>query len=250
MVIDMINIASFFDQFSLAEAKALTFPLLLFVVGVFIYTWFIFKFYPFLGKRDVFELNLQQYSESFIGGVKIFLSGIFYVLEYVFILPFFAFFWFGVVAVILAMLSKSNVESMLLIAMVLVGSIRMTAYHKEDLSKDLAKILPFALLGVFLVDVSFFSWQASLETLKQFPSQWKQMAYYLIFIVLLEILLRIVHGFAGLVKKAKSSNIAKPPTASAPTQQPRPPNIYMQRTQRNYMPRPQNRNNLKSYRQK
>lgn len=249
MVIDMINIASFFDQFSLAEAKALTFPLLLFVVGVFIYTWFIFKFYPFLGKRDVFELNLQQYSESFIGGVKIFLSGIFYVLEYVFILPFFAFFWFGVVAVILAMLSKSNVENMLLIAMVLVGSIRMTAYHKEDLSKDLAKILPFALLGVFLVDVSFFSWQASVETLKQFPSQWKQMVYYLMFIVLLEILLRIVYGFVVVVKKAKSSGI-NPQTISSSKPQPRPPNAYMQRTQRTYIPRPQNRDNLKSYRQK
>lgn len=236
MVIDLVNIASFFDQFSLAEAKALTFPLLLFVVGVFIYVWFIFKFYPFLSKRDIFELNLQQYSESFIGGVKIFLSGIFYVLEYVFILPFFAFFWFGVVAVILAMLSKSNVESMLLIAMVLVGSIRMTAYYKEDLSKDLAKILPFALLGVFLVNVSFFSWQASVETLKQFPSQWKQMMYYLIFIVLLEILLRIVYGLSSLHRKTKQITQAKP--LNAP----------MLKPINTYITRPQNRNNLKSLR--
>jgi hypothetical protein len=188
-------------NFSFAEAQQVTFPLLLFVVGIFIYAWFIFKFYRFLANRDVFELNLQQYSESFMGGIQVFLSGLFYVLEFFLILPFFAFFWFAVLALVLVFLSKSNMQSILLVAMALVGSVRVTAYYNEDLSRDLAKMLPFALLGIFLVDISFFSYQESLDLLFQFPNYWKYLVYYLAFIVLLELLLRILYGVAVLARR-------------------------------------------------
>lgn len=200
----MFNLTGLTNQgISLIEANSATFPLFLFIVGIFIYSLFIFRFYKFLAKRDVFELNLQDHSKSFLGFLGTLLNGIFYIIEYILILPFFAFFWFAVLALVLAMLSKSNVESILLVAMALVGSVRMTAYYNEELSKDLAKMLPFALLGIFLVDVSFFSFQSSLETLKQFPLHWKQMLYYLGFILVLETLLRIVYAITSIFKKEK-----------------------------------------------
>ena len=62
----------------------------------------------------------------------------------------------------------------------------------EDLSKDLAKMLPFALLGIFLIDIGFFSWSASWELIREIPGLWKTMVYYLGFIIALELLLRML----------------------------------------------------------
>jgi len=56
-------------------------------------------------------------------------------------------------------------------------------------------MLPFALLGVFLVDISYFSWQSSLELVRQVPNFWKEIIYYLVFLIALEFVLRITSFF-------------------------------------------------------
>jgi len=92
----------------------------------------------------------------------------------------------------LIFLSKSHpVGEILLIAMALVASVRVSAYYNEALSSDLAKMFPFALLAVFLVDMSLFSYGETFETLKQVPSMWKQLVYYLGFTITLEVVLAI-----------------------------------------------------------
>jgi hypothetical protein len=178
--------------FSIAEAQTTISPLFLFVLGIVLYAIFIFKFYLFISRRDIISLNLQRYSESFLGFLKSILNAIFYTVEYLIIFPILIFFWFTVFAIVLSVLSKAGIENILLISMALVGSIRVTTYYNEELSKDLSKMLPFALLGVFLVDISYFSFAGSMETIKMIPSMWKVMIYYLLFVVLLEFILRIM----------------------------------------------------------
>ena len=51
---------------------------------------------------------------------------------------------------------------------------------------------PFALLGVFLIDISYFSIRALMQALQQTSGQMDSVIYYLVFIVGLEFLLRIV----------------------------------------------------------
>ena len=85
--------------------------------------------------------------------------------------------------------------------MALVASIRVTAYYNEALSTDLAKMFPFALLAIFLVDMSFFSYQGSLITIKQFPLMWKQLIYYLGFTIALEFLLRILNPIFKIFRR-------------------------------------------------
>jgi len=55
-------------------------------------------------------------------------------------------------------------------------------------------MLPFALLGVFLVDSHYFAVTETIEMAKQIPQLWKNMVYYLAFTILLEFVLRIL-GF-------------------------------------------------------
>ena len=179
---------------SVSEAVSLTKPLLYFILGIVIYAIFIFKFYRFVARKDIFPINLQQYSNSFVGAIANFFKFIFYIIEYMIVFPFLAFFWFAVISLILILISKSHpVSQILLIAMALVASIRVTSYYNENLSQDLAKMFPFALLGVFLLDISTLSFQASFETLKSIPSMWKHIIYYFAFTVVLELVLRITH---------------------------------------------------------
>lgn len=166
-----------------------------YVVGMAIYAVFIFKFYRFVASRDMFELDFSSYAESRFKFVRIVLHFVFYVLRYLILFPFFAIFWFAVLTIILAFLSREQAfANVLLVALATVGTIRITSYYHEDLSRDLAKILPFAVLGIFLIDVSFFEIDESLDILKQADEHREEILYYLIALIALEFALRLAMG--------------------------------------------------------
>ena len=134
-MVDILNITS--NAFSFNEAVSTTKPLLFYVIGIVIYSIFIFKFYKFVARKDIFNLNLQKYSESFFGSIAKFLRLIFYIIEYILVFPIFTFFWFSVVSLILAALSRNHApQNILLIAMAIVASIRITAYYNVIVEKN------------------------------------------------------------------------------------------------------------------
>ena len=91
-----------------------------------------------------------------------------------------------------------------MIALATVSVIRVTAYYKEALSKDLAKILPFGVLAAFLIDGSFFSVDESLESLKDAKSYSEHVLYYLVFLIVLEFALRLLMGVTRLIGGSRS----------------------------------------------
>lgn len=188
-------------NFSFSEAILVLRPMVVFILGVVIYAFFIFKFYRYVARRDVFKLDLDK-PEISGSGTKKAISVISYLFKHIFLLPLVIFFWFIILTVILSFLAKEGeVQTILLVSIALVGAIRMVAYYSEDLSKDLSKMLPFALLGVFLVDISYFSFSESLNTILLIPSNWKILVYYLIFIILLELVLRILYSITKPLRK-------------------------------------------------
>jgi len=62
-------------------------------------------------------------------------------------------------------------------------------------------MLPFALLGIYLVDQSYFEFEVSLELLKSIPEYWTLLVYYFVFIIALEYVLRILYNIALLFRK-------------------------------------------------
>ena len=195
-------------------------PLAVYLVGMAIYAVFIFKFYRFLAARDMFELDFSKYEASRFKFVRTFLHFVFYVLRYLILFPVFAFFWFAVLTIILAFLSKEQVfTDVLLVAMATVGAIRITSYYSEDLSRDLAKILPFAVLAIFLIDVSFFKISESLDILKQANDHRETILYYLLFLIAVEFALRLVMAVVTVVAAARSSVMQEP----APAEEVEPP---------------------------
>jgi len=189
--------------FSLNEGMSLYTPLALFILGMVIYSFFIFKFYRFVARRDIFKIDNKKKEGKDKNLFLKFISWVVYVFKYIFFLPILIFFWFVVLSVILSFLSRQEgAQIVLLISIALIATIRIMSYYDENLSRDLAKMLPFALLGIFLVDISYFSVENSLNSISQIPGLWRVMVYYLVFLIILEFVLRIFFGiFKGFGKQ-------------------------------------------------
>ncbi len=182
------------------EALELLLNVGVYVGGICLYGVFIFHFYRFLASRDMFAFNLSRYNEARYRAMRGFLHVVMYIVKYLVVFPFFAFFWLAVLTAILALLSKDRTfQEVLLIALAVVSAIRVSAYYHEDLSRDLAKILPFAVLGIFIIDASFFTLEQSLAVIREAGNNRELILYYFIFLVALEFVLRIVMGYVMLI---------------------------------------------------
>ncbi len=204
-------------QLNLNDAINLLRPAGMFTVGVAIYAILIFNLYRFMSRKDIFNLNFSKYEASRHQLLRKTLAFIFYIAKYLLIFPLFAFLWFGVLVVMVAFLSKTKeVEDLLLIAMAVLTSVRVTSYYTEELSRDIAKMLPFALLGIFLIDLSYFDLSTSTELLNRVGAEWSGIFYYWVFIVLLEFVLRVTEPyFKALYNAMKPSGNRPVPQKAA-----------------------------------
>lgn len=186
-------------------------PVVVYIIGMAVYAIFVFNFYRFVATRDMFQIDLSKYEESRFRWVRAFLQIVMYVVKYLIVFPVFAFFWFAILTLILIFLSKEqSFTEVLLMALATVSAIRVTSYYNEALSTDLAKILPFAVLGIFVVDTSFFSVSDSLDKLLEAEGYTENILYYLAFLILLEFALRIILGVLKLLRKMGRALINKP----------------------------------------
>ena len=177
------------------DALDLLWPVVIYVLGMSVYAIFIFKFYRFVAARDVFQLELARYEGLSFRWAKSLVHFILYIVKYLLLFPVIAFLWFTVLTVILAFLSdEQSFSETLLIALVTVSAIRVSAYYKEDLARDLAKILPFAVLSVILINASFSSVSDSLDRLRGAGDYSETIFYYLVFLIALEFVLRLLLG--------------------------------------------------------
>jgi hypothetical protein len=161
-----------------------------------IYSVVIYHFYRYIAQRDCFtQTNYVQ--TRFIGFCK-----------YFFLFPFVAVLFFLGFSLILISLTKTesyNISNVLSLSFAIVLTIRITAYYTEDLSKDVAKMLPFAVLGVFLVDSTYFSFEALIERISLLPENVNLILQFLLMIIIVEWILRIVLSirYKLLLKKEK-----------------------------------------------
>ena len=178
-----------------------TYPeLLIFTIGIFFYVVFIWFFYRNLSKRDLFKLDLSKYElpETKWRRAKKAGSISLYILKYFIIFPIYVGFWFATLTFFVFLLAEGvTIRQVALVSMALVSTVRITSYLNEDLSRDLAKLTPFALLGVFLVKPDFFSWDLLMDRLNAIPSLGWEILKFLTFCILLEWVLRILYSIKG-----------------------------------------------------
>ncbi len=184
----IIPLNSITNTLSIPQAIETLQPLILFVAGMVIYSIFVFKFYKFISRKDIFRIS-KGMDHSIIKKLA-------YTLEYIFLFPILAFFWFLVISMLLSILAEVvAIGNIFTVSMATLATIRVSAYYKEDLSRDIAKLIPFALMATLLVDLTSFSSKAPFGVLNQLPLVLDTLVYYFIFIVVLEFILRLIfHG--------------------------------------------------------
>jgi hypothetical protein len=194
------------------------FNLLVLVLLIILYSIFIWKFYRFVSTKNFFGLNLNKYNTSQSPFFTKLLKGAFYFSEYIIILPFLIFFWFSIFTIFLILLSTTpEISQILIISAAVIASIRAVAYYKEDLSREIAKLFPFTLLAIIVLNPNTFSEIQYVERiathLSQIPNFFSHIGYYLLFIIILEIILRFfdfIFSLFGLeevkVKEDKEEN--------------------------------------------
>ncbi len=213
----MIPEVELLGQLNLNEALELLRPAAIFAVGVAIYAVLIFNLYRFMSRRNIFNVDFSKYEESKHAALRKTLHLISYILKYLLIFPLFAFFWFGVLVVMVAFLSKTKeVEDLLLIAMAVLTAVRVTSYYTEDLSRDIAKMLPFALLGIFLIDLRYFDFSTSTELLNRVADEWRSIFYYWVFVVILELVLRVTEPYFKALYNSIKNPRRRPPVEPEP----------------------------------
>lgn len=162
------------------------------ILAIAIYAIFVWYFYRFVAKRDVLSLDLSKYNNRKFGSlIKIFAS-LFYLIKFIVIIPLLVIFWFAIFSVLLFILAKDQTTtSIILIAVSVVGAIRIASYFNEDLSKDLAKMIPFTLLGIAIITPGFFDISLTMQKFADVPLLLNNLLIYVIFIISLEIILRL-----------------------------------------------------------
>ncbi len=207
---------------SVEDVRELLEPVAFYVIGIALYAVFIFNFYRFVSARDMFAFDVYRYDGSRYRFFRSFFHVIGYVLKYLIVFPLFAFFWFAVLTIMLSFLSEGReVSEVLLISLATVSAIRFSAYYNEDLSRDLAKILPFALLALFLIDASFFDIGNSWDTIRSANDHRETILYYLLFLIGLELVLRFGFGFGVwlVTKRPVNPRRQTPSTEVPPTEE-------------------------------
>jgi hypothetical protein len=182
-------LADFFDKgfFMLFVATGLFF-LLMFI------TWWL---YYTLSRRNIFQLKTRSGDADDATGWE----HAVYVMKYFFMFPIFSFITFLFFTFGLFILIKPDAAlqpTVIYIGIIVVSTIRMSAYVHEAMAEDLAKLIPLSFLTIFVThptpDAIGITWQQFVDFAALIPGFFK----YLIFTIVLEAFLRggswLAHG--------------------------------------------------------
>ena len=176
-----MEFADIFEKIFSGDFSAFV-PLFYLIIAIAIYSIIIFHFYRFIARRDCLGRTENCKHKKTVSFLKFF-----------FLYPFVAAIFFMGFSTMMIFLTKDYpIGQILSTAFAVVVSIRITAYYTEELSKDVAKMLPFALLGVYLVDPSYFRFEDVINRLYSIPNWSITILQFVLFMILVEWILRIL----------------------------------------------------------
>jgi hypothetical protein len=166
--------------------------LLLVVILVVIYAILIWKFYRWISKREILKLSVWIKSRTSSPGGSKFLGGIFYLIENLVFLPVIIFLWFLFVTIFLIFLTQGmEVGTVLTLSAIIITAIRMSSYYKEEVARELAKMLPLTLLAVALTQYGTFNFSEIIKNISLIPNYISEIWIYFIFIFVVEFILTL-----------------------------------------------------------
>ena len=174
--------ASEFSAESILEGNLSVFlPIIYLAISIAIYSILVWHFYRFIARKDCFKISTGNHPRL-IGFVKYFL-----------IYPFVAILFFTGFSLILTFLiNNGEMVAILSTSFAVIVAIRAVTYYSEDLSKDVAKMLPFALLAIVLINPSTFVVEDVVAKVQSLPEFFTVAVKFILFIMVIEWVLRIL----------------------------------------------------------
>lgn len=171
-------------------------PIFYLVVSIAIYSIVIWHFYRFIARRDC--LTIHSVTHPKVVGF----------LKYFFVFPFIAFLFFLGFSLMMLFLTRDyEILAVLSTSFAVIVAIRITAYYSRDLSKDVAKMLPFALLGLFLVTPTYFSFEEIIDKIYLLPEFFNLCIQFIILITLVEWILRIILAVKNEISNVRAQHL-------------------------------------------
>ncbi len=168
-------------------------PFLLFLGGMVLYALFIYAFYEKVSRKLIFSYEFRDVRGAKHPRLIRFMSVVEYGFKFVFLTPLFLFVWFVIITALLLLMNPDlPLQEGMLLGMSMLATIRIVSYIRSNLAEDLAKILPLAMLALFLVDRNVIVVTDFLQDAKSLPANLGILAVYFGFMVLLELFLRVV----------------------------------------------------------
>ena len=159
---------------------------------IVLYGFVVWKFYKSISKKDILGLDLNKYNKTKHPLITKFVAGALYLVEYIFVSPLIIFLWFALLTILLIAITESiPAGTVLIISGLMIASIRIISYSNRDLAQDIAKIVPLTLLATSFLNPNFFSVTRILGTFAEIPGLFGEIGIYLVFIIFLEIILRL-----------------------------------------------------------
>ena len=178
-------------------------PAAYFAISVGVFSFAIFHLHRFMSKSDFFLIDVSPLRKS--GRLlRILLFCVIYLFRYTLLLPMVTYLWFWILVAIVAFLYNSREpREVLLMAMAVLTAVRVTSYYNEDLARDISKILPYGLLGIFLVNLGQINLETSFALMGRIGSEMANAFYYWAYVTCQELILRIsypyVRGINGFI---------------------------------------------------
>lgn len=194
--------------------------LLVLVIVVYVY-FFIYKFYSFIGTKNVIGLDLAKYNTFEHPVTSKFIGALLYFVEYILILPFLVTFWFAVFVIFLAVLTEEgDMRHILSISAAIVGAVRIISFIPRGggtAAREGAKFIPITLLGIAITTPGSFGFDNLLKQLGDLPHFFGMVPLYIGFLVGLEIILRFFEMIFVLTGLYSEEAIEKRPSEETET---------------------------------
>lgn len=191
---------------SLFQHEAL--KITVFAAMLFVYAFVMWHFYRNLSKRNLFAHKVYIGKKN--AAFKNFASALIYALKFIFLFPIITSFWFAVLSLMLFLLARTQAtEVILLISITIISATRIAAYYKEELARELAKLIPLVLLGVFLVQPDFFSLNTFYLRVSQVPAFLENIIVFVLYIIALELVLKVLRKIKVLATGENEQKVSE-----------------------------------------
>ncbi len=147
----------FDEPFSFLQPDGQGFKFLLFVIGIAVYSLFVWHFYRFLSRRDLFpkffyKLSVRREKKPSIAAIAGFSA--FYIVAF----PAIIFVWFTVLSFFIFLIAKDMPFFVaIFVSMAIIATVRILSYYREDAAKEVAKMIPYAILSFLLTSAAIYA---------------------------------------------------------------------------------------------